>query len=70
MIVPIYYLLEHEIGSPHNLVKLYILILILIIIPYPKLNHNNILIRGMLYYNTQNDKAPFIQKDLRTTCYH
>jgi hypothetical protein len=60
MIFPKYYLLEDEIGSYYNRVKLYIWILIRIIITYPKLNNNNILIRGMLYYNTHNDKAPFI----------
>jgi hypothetical protein len=70
MIVPKYYFLKEETGSYYNLVKLYIWISIGIIITYPKLNNNNILIRGMLYYNTHNDKAPFIQKDLRTTCYH
>jgi hypothetical protein len=30
---------------------------------------DNIIIRGTLYYNAQNDWTPFIRKDFGTTCH-
>jgi hypothetical protein len=34
-------------------------VLALVIISYPKPNHDNIIIRGAFYYNAQNDEEPF-----------